>query len=61
MLAAALCAIGVTTPEPVAAQQQAAPAVSQQGHAISGDTARAAPGPTLRRRPTFSTRDFVLG
>jgi membrane-associated phospholipid phosphatase len=61
MLAAALCAIGVTSPVPAAAQQQAAPTVSPQGSPVSGDTARAAPAPTLRRRPIFSTRDFVVG
>jgi membrane-associated phospholipid phosphatase len=61
MLAAAVCGIGLTSPGPLAAQQQAAPTVSQQGRPISGDTARATTAPTLRRRPIFSTRDFVVG
>jgi membrane-associated phospholipid phosphatase len=56
------CSFRVVVPTTLAAQQQATPPVSQQGSAVAADTTAANPAaPTLRRRPIFTSRDFVVG
>jgi membrane-associated phospholipid phosphatase len=58
---AAVGALGLGAPTGLSAQQQAAPAVTQQGQPTPADTASATVAPTLRRRPIFTTRDFIVG
>lgn len=61
-LATALHVILAAAPASLAAQQQVPPTVSQQGRPLGADTAAqsSAPAPTLRRRPVFTSRDFVM-
>jgi membrane-associated phospholipid phosphatase len=59
--AALSCAVLVVVPTTLSAQQPAAPAVTQQGSPVAADTAAANAAPTLRRRPIFTSRDFVVG
>jgi membrane-associated phospholipid phosphatase len=61
-LAAALgCGWLLAVPTALSAQQPAAPTVTQQGNPVAADTAANAAAPTLRRRPVFTSRDFVVG
>jgi membrane-associated phospholipid phosphatase len=60
-VAAALGALDLVAPAALCAQQQAAPTVTQQGYPRAVDSTAAPPAPTLRRRPIFTTRDFVMG
>jgi membrane-associated phospholipid phosphatase len=58
--ATAFHVILAVVPGSLAAQQQAPPTVSQQGRPVGADTANAAPAPTLRRRPVFTSRDLAM-
>ena len=58
-LAAAVSALYVAAPATLSAQQQA-PTVTQQGQPRAADSTNVAPAPTLRRRPVFTSRDFVV-
>jgi membrane-associated phospholipid phosphatase len=60
-VAAAACTLGLAAPATLAAQQAAPPTVTQQGLPRSADSATSVAAPTLRRRPIFTTRDFVVG
>jgi membrane-associated phospholipid phosphatase len=62
-LTAALgCGCLLAGPTTLSAQQHAAPAATQQGSPAAADTAAPnAAVPTLRRRPVFTPRDFVIG
>lgn len=59
-VAVAVCALHVGAATTLPAQQQAAPAVTQQGRLRAADSTAAAPAPTLRRRPVFTSRDFAV-
>jgi membrane-associated phospholipid phosphatase len=59
-VAAALCVLRVGAPTTLAAQQQAPPTVTQEGRPRPADTADAPRAPTLRHRPVFTSRDFVV-
>jgi membrane-associated phospholipid phosphatase len=61
LAAALLGAFQVAVPAKLFAQQQASPAVTQQGRPAATDSADIAPAPTLRRPAVFTSRDFVLG
>jgi membrane-associated phospholipid phosphatase len=59
-LAVALYASGAVAPAALSAQQQGAATVTQQGQPRAADSTNAAAAPTLRRRPVFTSRDFVV-
>lgn len=59
-VAAGVCFLPLGAPMTLAAQQQPSPRVTQEGRPRAVDSADVAGAPTLRRRPAFTSRDWVL-